>query len=70
MDTLSRILGEIVMTAEKKTLERCPYKTVEEQCTFRGECQNQQREQDRTRCASDEAIFAPNRGPACGRSLP
>ncbi len=34
-------LGEIADTATARSLERCPYRTADDACTFHGDCRNQ-----------------------------
>lgn len=57
LDEMGGILVEIVVVAEQKNRERCPYKTVEMLCTFSGGCQNQRVHEGRRRCVGDQAIF-------------
>lgn len=46
-DRLSALLAEITVGAAQSSLERCPYRTRADVCTFRGECQNRIREHRR-----------------------
>jgi len=49
---LLRVLGVIAAGAAEQALERCPYRTREDVCTFRGSCRNQVRaEHAPRRCA-------------------
>ena len=44
MATLTETLSDIARTADEKNRERCPYKTVDLRCTYKGGCQNQKRD--------------------------
>ena len=60
---LTEVLSGIARTADAKNRERCPYKTVELRCTYRGGCQNQRRKSGIIHCAGDYLIEwspAPN----------
>lgn len=56
INRLGAVLAGIVATAEEKSRERCPYKTVELACTFPGGCMNQMREARLVRCGGDHLI--------------
>ena len=38
---LIRVLSEIADAAAQQSLTRCPYRTRDDGCTFRGDCRNQ-----------------------------
>ena len=61
---LTDVLAGIARIADEKNRERCPYKTVEWQCTYSGGCRNQQRAQSTMMCSGDEFVrFSPTPNP-------
>lgn len=58
---LTEVLSGIAHTADEKNGARCPYKTVELRCTYRGGCQNQRRESGALHCNGDSLNFEPIR---------
>ena len=44
---LVALLGGLTMEIGERSLQRCPYRTRDDVCTFRGECQNRIREHRR-----------------------
>ena len=50
---LGAVTAEVVSAVEARSRARCPYKTVDSLCTFRGGCSSQQRELEVVRCGGD-----------------
>ena len=51
---LGALLNEVTSAVEAQAPRRCPYKTTELRCTFRGQCASQQQQGSATRCAGGE----------------
>lgn len=56
MAKLTEVLSGIARTADEKSRERCPYKTVTLRCTYSGGCQNQRRKALAIHCMGDHLI--------------
>ena len=57
---LGEVLTDIARTADGKNRERCPHKTAELLCLYRGGCRNQRRDSAIVYCTGDYLInFEP-----------
>ena len=62
---MTDVLATIARTADEKNRERCPYKTVDLCCTYKGGCQNQLRDPSHFAlgtshaCKGDHLNFSP-----------
>ncbi len=57
LDRMRDTILEIGAAIEQKKGERCPYRTAQDECTFRGGCINKVREADGTRrCGGDHLL--------------
>jgi hypothetical protein len=55
--SLSDTVMEVANLMESKMGERCPYRSVTDECTFRGGCVNKQREREgRVVCGGDHQL--------------
>lgn len=60
-------LAGIAVSAETRSLDRCPYRAREDRCTFTGGCRNQRRERTAgVRCAGGRLDATPAPGHRAG----
>lgn len=58
LESLRETMSDVVTAVQEKQGERCPYRNAKDECTYRGGCQNKQRQGKREAplCGGDQLL--------------